>query len=235
MVGGGAWAILAPKVISGTRYPIKVTRRNENAQIVDRACRVFSLLPHGVPFEWEHAGEFLIRDPAQGTVSFNAAGPTSVATSSPSLRPGAKLRSKREYSSWPAIRLSFSGENSKTVGYNGLSQVTVPVIPELSATKNLAGACGGQVVFPDIQTRHQRPGKGRGVREFERQVQIPDASTSRASFGLPAVSSERLQGSRGKAHGEAPSGGKEAERVLLDCVPPDGWLDRPSGWLSVCR
>ena len=118
------------------------------------------------------------------------------------------------------LELPFGG--TATVGLETTpgGEVSIPVMPKLSPSEYLAGAGGGEVVFPDIQTRRKIARKRRGVRKVEHQVQIPNslAGDEPGFLGDARGQKRLLARSADKPHlGPAP-GGEEGKGLPLDQV-----------------
>jgi hypothetical protein len=67
--------------------------------------------------------------------------------------------------------------STATVGLESAAggKVSIPVMPEFPATKDLTGTDGSEIVLPHIQAHGEFARKGVGIREVEHQVQIPRA------------------------------------------------------------
>jgi hypothetical protein len=90
-----------------------------------------------------------------------------------------------------SLQLPFGSAAAVGLEPATLGKVSIPVMPEFAATKDLAGTGGGEIVFPDIQAhgQHARKGLGSGRSNTRFKYQVPLRLMSRASFGLPVARS----------------------------------------------
>jgi hypothetical protein len=119
-----------------------------------------------------------------------------------------------------SLQLPFGSTAAVGLEATTFGKVAIPFIPEFFATKDLAGARSGEVVFPDIQAHGHRARKGCGVREVEHQVEIPGslALNEPGLLRLAGLQKRLLKRATGKANGSAAHKGKEGEGVSLDRI-----------------
>ena len=118
------------------------------------------------------------------------------------------------------LQLPFG--SSATVGLEtaALGKVAVPVVPELTATKDPAVAGGSKVVFPHIEAQGEAARKGSGVGKVEHQIQIPDSLLvgEPGFFRLSCGQKRLLARAAGEPYGGPARGGKERKGIPTDRV-----------------
>ena len=134
----------------------------------------------------------------------------------------------------PRDSAQFAFSCAATVGLKppAVGKVFIAVVPQLSATPDLASAAGGEIVFTYIYSANATTGNGRCIGQIENKVEAPGALVgNQFRFLRRAVGKQvTLMLPTGERHPDAAIESKQGERIALDRVGALIEIDR--SWIE---
>lgn len=129
-----------------------------------------------------------------------------------------------------SLELALSGAATIGLKASAMGKVDIPLVAEVSAAPDLASAGGGEIVFSNVHAEHATARGGRGIRQIEDQVEIPDTLTEDEARFLGGAARQQialvLAGSKGNL--DAARQGEQREPIALERIGALVEVDR--GW-----